>query len=134
MATPEPETIPVREGHRFETSLLEALLSDRTRLVAVTHVSNVSGAVPPVEKIVALAHARGEHVAGLKVTTFVDVAAIRKKTGLSQAEFAKRFGLDLTAVQAWEQKRRMPERAAQVLLRVIDYAPDTVAAAVRKAG
>jgi putative transcriptional regulator len=82
----------------------------------------------------ALAYSRGEHVPGLRVTRFVDVAAIRKKTGLSQAEFARRFGLDATAVQAWEQKRRVPERAAQVLLRVIDYAPDTVAEAVRKAG
>jgi putative transcriptional regulator len=82
----------------------------------------------------ALAYSRGETVPGLRVTRFVDVAAIRKKTGLSQAEFAKRFGLDATAVQAWEQKRRVPERAAQVLLRVIDQAPDTVAEVVRKAG
>lgn len=82
----------------------------------------------------ARAWARGEDVPGLKVTWFVDVAAIRKKTGLSQAGFAKRFGLDATAVQAWEQKRRVPDRAAQVLLRVIDHAPEAVAEVVRKAG
>ncbi len=82
----------------------------------------------------ARAWARGEEVPGVRVTRFVDVAAVRKKTGLSQTEFAKRFGLDAAAIQAWEQKRRVPERAAQVLLRVIDYAPDTVAEAVRKAG
>jgi cysteine desulfurase/selenocysteine lyase len=38
---------------------LEALLSPRTKLVAVVHVSNALGTVNPVETIVALAHARG---------------------------------------------------------------------------
>jgi cysteine desulfurase/selenocysteine lyase len=36
-----------------------ALLTDRTRLVAVTHVSNVLGTVNPVREIVAEAHLRG---------------------------------------------------------------------------
>ena len=35
------------------------LISDRTRLVAVTHQSNVTGTVPPVAEIARLAHARG---------------------------------------------------------------------------
>jgi cysteine desulfurase/selenocysteine lyase len=42
---------------RFET-----LLSTRTKMVAVTHVSNVTGAVLPIERIVALAHAKGATV------------------------------------------------------------------------
>ena len=37
----------------------EALLSPRTRLVAVTHISNVTGALLPVARIVELAHAKG---------------------------------------------------------------------------
>jgi cysteine desulfurase/selenocysteine lyase len=35
------------------------LLSDRTRLVSLTHVSNVTGGRQPVEEVVKLAHARG---------------------------------------------------------------------------
>jgi cysteine desulfurase / selenocysteine lyase len=35
------------------------LINDRTKVVAVTHQSNVTGAVPPVAEIAALAHARG---------------------------------------------------------------------------
>jgi len=35
------------------------LINDRTRIVAVTHQSNVTGTVPPVGEIAALAHARG---------------------------------------------------------------------------
>ncbi len=38
---------------------MEALLSERTKLVATVHVSNALGTVNPVERIVELAHARG---------------------------------------------------------------------------
>lgn len=37
----------------------QQLLSDRTRIVAVNHVSNALGTVNPVEEIVRIAHARG---------------------------------------------------------------------------
>ena len=40
----------------------EARLSPRTRLVAITHVANATGAVAPVETIVQLAHQRGAKV------------------------------------------------------------------------
>lgn len=36
----------------------EALLNDKTRLVAVTHMSNALGTINPVEKIIAAAHAK----------------------------------------------------------------------------
>jgi cysteine desulfurase / selenocysteine lyase len=44
---------------RVDLSDVAELITDRTRLVAVTHQSNVTGAVPPVAEIAALAHARG---------------------------------------------------------------------------
>jgi cysteine desulfurase/selenocysteine lyase len=47
---------------RVDLSDAAALITDRTRLVAVTHQSNVTGAVPPVAEIAALAHARGAFV------------------------------------------------------------------------
>ena len=59
----------------------------------------------------------------------VDVAAIRKRLGLSQSDFAARFGFKLDAVQNWEQGRRRPEGAARAFLRVIEREP----AAVRRA-
>ena len=43
----------------FDLSEFEALISPRTRLVAVTHISNVTGALLPVARIVELAHAKG---------------------------------------------------------------------------
>ena len=60
----------------------------------------------------------------------VDVAAVRRQTGLSRPRFAARFGLDPRAVQDWEQGRRRPDRAARVLLRVIERHPDVVEEAV----
>lgn len=49
----------------------------------------------------------------------LDVASIRKKTGLSQDLFAKRYGFSAAAVRDWEQGRRQPEAAARTLLIVI---------------
>jgi cysteine desulfurase/selenocysteine lyase len=46
----------------FDLAAFEALLSARTKMVAVTHVSNVTGAILPVGRIVALAHAKGAKV------------------------------------------------------------------------
>lgn len=56
----------------------------------------------------------------------VDVAALRNRLGLSQAQFARAFGLDVSAVQAWEQHRRHPDRTARVLLAVIAREPAAV--------
>jgi putative transcriptional regulator len=56
----------------------------------------------------------------------VDVAAIRKKLGLSQAQFAERYQLSAATVRDWEQKRRVPDRPAANFLTMIDRAPDVV--------
>ena len=75
----------------------------------------------------ALAYAGGEREGFIAhVPEEVDVAAIRKSLGLSQADFAVRFGFKLDAVQNWEQGRRRPEGAARALLRVIEREPAAV--------
>lgn len=56
----------------------------------------------------------------------VDVRAVRAATGLSRAEFARRYALDPRAVQDWEQGRRQPDRAARAYLVVIARRPDAV--------
>ncbi len=53
---------PTDETGEFDLARFEALLSPRTRLVAVTHISNVTGALLPIERIVQLAHAAGAKV------------------------------------------------------------------------
>ncbi|HEY5362506.1 MAG TPA: cysteine desulfurase [Streptosporangiaceae bacterium] len=44
---------------RLDLSNASELITDRTRLLAVTHQSNVTGVIPPVAEIARLAHARG---------------------------------------------------------------------------
>jgi putative transcriptional regulator len=61
----------------------------------------------------------------------VDVAAIRKRSGLSQERFAKRFGFSAAAVRDWEQQRRRPDAAARTLLLVIDREPHAVERALK---
>ncbi len=58
------------------------------------------------------------------------IRAVRKRLRLSRKQFAERFGLDAQAVQDWEQGRRVPDRAARVLLTVIDREPEAVVRAL----
>lgn len=76
----------------------------------------------------ALAHARGEHVPGLKVHVpeNLDVASIRKRTGLSQNGFASTIAVSVGTLRNWEQKRRQPEGPARVLLALLDHNPKLV--------
>lgn len=55
-----------------------------------------------------------------------DVKRIRERFGLSQAEFALRFGFELDTVQNWEQGRNRPDQATQLLLRLIEAYPQQV--------
>ena len=53
------KVIPLREDLSLDIEAFKALLSDKTRLVSVAHVSNVLGIVNPIEEIIRLAHERG---------------------------------------------------------------------------
>jgi len=72
--------IPITDAGELRLDDYERLLSERTRIVAVTHVSNALGTVNPVERIVRLAHDRGIPVlidgAQAVAHTAVDVRAL----------------------------------------------------------
>ena len=53
------KVIPLREDLSIDIEAFKGLLSDKTKLVSVAHVSNVLGIVNPVEEIVGLAHEKG---------------------------------------------------------------------------
>jgi putative transcriptional regulator len=66
-----------------------------------------------------------------RVTTFkpslaLEIRKIRVGMGLSRAEFARRYALDVRALQDWEQGRRRPDRAARAYLKVIAKKPKAV--------
>jgi putative transcriptional regulator len=76
----------------------------------------------------AAAHARGDDVRGLKlhVPEKVDVAAVRRRTGLSQDAFSRRIGVSSGTLRNWEQGRRAPEGPARVLLAMLARNPRIV--------
>ena len=51
--------VPINEAGEFQFAEYERLLGARTRLVAVTHVSNALGSVNDIARITALAHEKG---------------------------------------------------------------------------
>jgi DNA-binding transcriptional regulator YiaG len=63
-------------------------------------------------------------------TPNVDVKRVREELGLSQAEFALRFGLELDTIQNWEQGRYKPDPAAQLLIKLIETHPEIVQSAL----
>jgi putative transcriptional regulator len=76
----------------------------------------------------AAAHARGEAVPGVRlhVPREVDVSAIRRRTGLSQAAFSRRIGVSTGTLRNWEQGRRTPDGPARVLLALLARNPRIV--------
>jgi cysteine desulfurase / selenocysteine lyase len=50
--------IPMNENGVLDIDAYKKLLNERTRIVSVTHVSNVLGTVNPVKEIIEIAHAR----------------------------------------------------------------------------
>lgn len=58
--------------------------------------------------------------------TAIRVQQVRKSTGLSQPEFARRFQLPVATLRDWEQARREPDAAAVAYLRVIERDPQAV--------
>lgn len=55
---------------------------------------------------------------------------VRKRLGLSQAEFSQRIDVPLDTIRNWEQGKRSPTGAAKALLKVLDKAPEVALAAL----
>lgn len=51
---------------------------------------------------------------------------VRWKLGLSQEEFARRFGIPIGTLRDWEQHRSKPDQAAESYLKVIAKNPKAV--------
>ncbi len=60
------------------------------------------------------------------------VRGLRGKLALSQAQFARRYGLDLATLRGWEQGRRKPDTANKTLISVIEASPAVMATLIAK--
>lgn len=54
--------IPMNSRGELELDQLDLLLTDRTKIVSITHIGNVTGTVNPIEKITQMAHSRGAKI------------------------------------------------------------------------
>ncbi|MEO6562145.1 MAG: helix-turn-helix domain-containing protein [Nitrosospira sp.] len=54
------------------------------------------------------------------------VISARKKSGLSQTEFAKLLGVSVRTLQDWEQGRRQPSGAAKTLIAIAERRPEVL--------
>lgn len=79
----------------------------------------------------AISHAKDNNVA-IKThkPQTVDVSALRQKMGMTQEQFAARFGFSVATLRHWERGDRSPNGASLVLLNVIKHAPESVEAAL----
>lgn len=74
----------------------------------------------PVQDGLAGALSRGE----AWVAWPADPRAVRERLGISQAAFARMFGVSVWTLRNWEQGRRRPDGPARALLRVIEREPE----------
>ena len=75
----------------------------------------------------------GEKGYRVHVPVTIDVKAIRAGLGMTQEEFAGRFGFSVNTLRHWEQGKRQPEGPTRAYLMVIERAPKTVQKALRAA-
>lgn len=54
--------IPMDDNGILDMEAFASMLSEKTKMVAIVHVSNALGVINPVEEIIRLAHAKGIHV------------------------------------------------------------------------
>ncbi|ACB50355.1 cysteine desulphurase [Crocosphaera subtropica ATCC 51142] len=54
--------VPLTENESFNVDAFKSLLSDKTKLVTIVHVSNTLGCINPVEEVIKLAHEKGVKV------------------------------------------------------------------------
>ncbi|MBK5291096.1 MAG: helix-turn-helix domain-containing protein [Acidobacteriia bacterium] len=84
----------------------------------------------------AIAWTKGEN-GNVRVTLVhvpeVDVRKVRLKMGLSQGQFATKFGFPPATLRNWEQGRSHPDAPTRVLLAVIAKHPEAVEDVLRKA-
>jgi putative transcriptional regulator len=76
----------------------------------------------------AIAHTQGASVGAIihEPSASIDVKAVRKQVGMTQAQFAASLCISLGTLQRWERGDRMPRGPALVLLHVVAKEPKAV--------
>jgi putative transcriptional regulator len=100
-APPHGDTDWARLGAMTEDEVLEAACSD-----------------PDAQPLTPEELAEMRRVAPVKV--------MRQRLGMTQVEFAEAFGIPVSTLRDWEQRRSVPDAPARALLRAIEREPETM--------
>jgi putative transcriptional regulator len=85
-----------------------------------------------LQEAVAYAESKADESAyRVHVPERIDVKAIRTNLGMTQDEFAGRFGFSVNTLRHWEQGSRQPEGPTRAYLLVIERAPKAVQKALQ---
>lgn len=111
-----------------------SLIKAKRTIETLVEKGEASAHVPTVENSRALSRElKAAGVRAMRVAVApVDAKAVRTRLGLTQEQFAIRYGLEIDALQNWEQGRCHPDKPAQAYLRAIAAAPDAVAKALEQ--
>ena len=124
--TPSSQLIDAPERRRYaemDDAAVIAAGTDWAYLEAMTDEENRANAESDPDAVLLTDEQRR------RLRRVPDPRAIRDRLGLTQREFADRFGIPIGTLRDWEQGRRFIDATARTLLRTIALAPDVVARA-----
>lgn len=78
------------------------------------------------EILQSIADMKANNASRTTIVTETDVAIARKKTGLTQADFAKMLDISKRTLEAWEQGKRNPSGAAKTLIKLCIQNPQAI--------
>ena len=106
----------------------------RVKINPAIPASLASGRIDPARVDATTEADNAAHEAADEADAMQDAAKfarrVRKRLGLSQAEFSQRIDVSLETIRNWEQGKRCPTGAAKALLKVLDKAPEAALAAL----
>ncbi|MFD1625518.1 helix-turn-helix domain-containing protein [Azospirillum griseum] len=102
------------------------------RLTKVEIVPVELPAVSDLAGLLASLESMGVHGSRRSEPPPVDIPALRERMGLTQREFATRFGFELGNLRNWEQERSPQDTATRLFLHVIARHPEVVDEVVDK--
>lgn len=98
---------------------IEAMLAAEPAYVHLPMVDDTAALVAELARAGVAARARS-------TPSQVPVVEIRRSLGLTQEQFALRFGLEIDTLQRWESGRSAPDKAARTYLTLIQREPATI--------
>lgn len=106
----------------------------RMKIDPATPASMVAGRIDEARVDATTEADIAQHIAEDEAEAMQDAAKyarrVRRRLGLSQAEFSQCIDVSIDTIRNWEQGKRCPTGAAKSLLKVLDKAPEAALAAL----